>query len=196
MTHLNWFRVFPHQLSWLIDNPLRRLIVSPDSVADRLALSNSSRVLELGPGSGYFSVALASRVRNGSLDLFDLQPEMLGKAKQKLDRHGLHNVRYTAGSANQELPFSDCSFDVALLCSVFGEVANQDCCLKSLHRVLCRSGTLAFYESLPDPDIIRLKTLRRLVEPHGFRFRRRWGWPWNYTVVFERIDLAAAVTLS
>lgn len=54
--------VFPHQFSWLIDNPLRRLVLSPETLAKRLPLSDSSRILELGPGSGYFSAALAARV--------------------------------------------------------------------------------------------------------------------------------------
>src|SRR5437867_1079910 len=30
--------VFPHQLSWLLDNSLRRLVLSPDDLADRLRL--------------------------------------------------------------------------------------------------------------------------------------------------------------
>ena len=28
---------FPHQLAWLIDNPLRRLLISPEELADRSA---------------------------------------------------------------------------------------------------------------------------------------------------------------
>src|SRR4029453_700291 len=59
-----WFnnlkmRYYPHQLSFLIDNPLRRLLISPSQFADRLSLNESSRVLEIGPGSGYFSVEIA-----------------------------------------------------------------------------------------------------------------------------------------
>ncbi len=85
MARALWSRgVFPHQFSWLIDNPLRRLVLSPDTLAKRLPLSDSSRILELGPGSGYCSAALAARVPRGRLELFDLQPEMLAKAERKL----------------------------------------------------------------------------------------------------------------
>ena len=189
MTQHNWLSVFPHQLSWFLDNPLRRVIVSPNTLADCLAFSNSSQVLELGPGPGYFSVALASRLGNGRLELFDLQPEMIAKAKRKLERHGFHNIGYTVGDANEELPFPDCDFDVALLCSVLGEVTDQAQCLKSLYRVLRPEGTLAFHESFPDPDFFRLKTLQRLVKAHGFRFHRRWGRPWNYIAVFKKANL-------
>jgi hypothetical protein len=36
---------FPHELSWLIDNPLRRLFIAPEALADRLAITETSRVL-------------------------------------------------------------------------------------------------------------------------------------------------------
>jgi 16S rRNA A1518/A1519 N6-dimethyltransferase RsmA/KsgA/DIM1 with predicted DNA glycosylase/AP lyase activity len=56
---------FPHQLSWLINNPLRRLIISPQTLANRLPRCDSSRILEIGPGSGYFSPALTARIPQG-----------------------------------------------------------------------------------------------------------------------------------
>ena len=88
---------FPHQFSWLIDNPVRRLLLSPEKFADRLPLTAVSWVLEVGPGSGYFSRELARRVRRGRLVLFDLQPEMLAKARRKLERSGVQNVGYAVG---------------------------------------------------------------------------------------------------
>lgn len=187
MARALWARgVFPHQFSWLIDNPLRRLVLSPETLARRLPLSDSSRILELGPGSGYFSAALADRVPEGCLELFDLQPEMLAKAERKLRAAGHHNIGYTTGNAGENLPFPDGDFDVVFLSSVLGEVPDQVRCLRSLHRVLRPTGTLAFDESIPDPDLIRFETLRGLVEPQGFRFQRRWGRPWNYTATFVK----------
>lgn len=67
---------FPHQLSWRIDNPFRRLFLTPAVFADRLSLSESSRVLEVGPGPGCFSAELAERISRGHLELLDLQPQV------------------------------------------------------------------------------------------------------------------------
>lgn len=55
LTHILARGYFPHELSWLIDNPLRRLFVSPAELADRLPVHRGSQMLEIGPGSGYFS---------------------------------------------------------------------------------------------------------------------------------------------
>ena len=184
-----WSRgVFPHQFSWLIDNPLRRLVLSPETLAKRFPLSDSSRILELGPGSGYFSTALAERVPRGRLELFDLQPEMLAKAERKLRAGGYYNIGYTPGNAGEDLPFPDGHFDVAFLSSVLGEVQDQGGCLQSLYRVLGPAGVLAFHESIPDPDLILFGTLLDLVEPQGFKLQHRWGRPWSYTATFLKSE--------
>jgi len=51
--------LFPHQTSFTLVLPLRRLILSPEQLADRLHLNAASRVLEVEPGPGYFGVAVA-----------------------------------------------------------------------------------------------------------------------------------------
>lgn len=182
-----WARgLFPHQFSWLIDNPVRRLVLRPETLADRLPLSDSSRILELGPGSGYFSPILAARVPTGRLELFDLQPEMLAKAKRKLQKRGYDNVGYATGNAGDALPFPDSHFDVVFLSSVLGEVPDQERCILELYRVLRATGTLAIHESIPDPDLVRRDALRELVESRGFKFEQTWGPEWNYTANFTK----------
>ncbi len=177
---------FPHQFSWLIDNPIRRLVLAPEQLADRLPLTASDHVLEVGPGSGYFSVELARRVRHGRLELFDLQQQMLAKARCKLDRKGILNVGYTAGDASRRLPFLDQSFDLAVMVAVLGEIPDTKSCLRQLFLVLRPGGVLAVHEHVPDPDRIRFSVLRPLVESEGFGFGRRWGPLWNYTAIFNR----------
>lgn len=177
---------FPHEFSWLIDNPVRRLFVSPEELADRLPLVENSLVLEIGPGSGYFSGELARRVPQGRIELFDIQPEMLGKAKRKLAARGLINVGYIAGNASAELPFADARFDLAVLVTVLGEIADKFACIKSVHRVLRPGGILAVHEHLPDPDFVSFGRLHSAVEDNGFVFRRRWSRWWNYTATFQK----------
>ncbi len=176
---------FPHHLSFLIHNPLRRLLITPEGLAERLPLNADSRVLEVGPGSGYFSVEIARRVPRGHLELVDIQPEMLAKARRHLQAAGLNNVGYTGCDATA-LPFPDSDFDLALLVAVLGEVADPAACLQSLHRVLRPSGVAVFHEHLPDPDFSPLGKLRQTVEAQGFVFLESRGQGWNYTANFRK----------
>ena len=177
---------FPHQLWFIMDNPVRRLLVRPARLIDRLELSGSEDVLEVGPGPGLFSVELARRLTTGRLELLELQPEMLAKARRKLDRAGLGNVGFHVGDAGGRVPFPDSSFDVAFLAAVLGEVTDKPACLRSLARVLRPGGLLAVQEFFPDPDRMRVPEIRGLAEPEGFGFIGVQGRPWNYTVRFRR----------
>ena len=165
---------------------MRRLLVNPRQLVDRLELTGSEQVLEVGPGPGLFSAEIAGRLPAGRLELFDLQPEMLAKARRKLDRAGHGNVGFHAGDASQGLPFPDASFDVAFLAAVLGEVADKRACARSLFRVLRPGGLLAVQEFFPDPDRLRVQEIRALAEPEGFRFLDAQGRPWKYTVRFRR----------
>jgi ubiquinone/menaquinone biosynthesis C-methylase UbiE len=178
-------RHFPHQMSPILELRLRRLLVTPAQLADRLHLGETSNVLEVGAGSGVFSVEVARRLPRGHLELFDLQAEMLAKARRKLEAAGLQAVvGYTEGDA-RKLPFSDHAFDVAFLVAVLGEVPEPRPCLKELHRVLRPAGLLSITEHLPDPDFSRLSRLRALVEREGFALVERFGPPWSYTANFR-----------
>lgn len=177
---------FPHQMSFLLELPLRKLILSPRQIVDRLHLSATSKVLEVGCGPGFFSAEIARRVPEGHLELFDLQPEMLEKARHKIEAAGQSRVvGYTSGDA-REMKFSEASFDVALLVSVLGEVPEPRRCLAGLHRIVRPGGLLSITESLPDPDFWSFPTLRSRVEEEGFGFAERFGPRWSYTANFRR----------
>lgn len=178
-------RPFSHRFAWLLDNPVRALLTSPRTLLDRLPLESRYHVLEVGPGSGFFSPELARRVPDGHLELLDVQAEMLAKARRKLERHGIGNVGYTVADAGRPLPFAAERFDLALLVAVLGEIPDQGAAVSGLAKVLKPGGILAIHEMLPDPDRIPFRLLRVLVEARGFSLVARKGPWWDYTALFR-----------
>lgn len=177
---------YPHWAAVFLDNPVRRALGRPGAVVDALGLAGSERLLEVGPGPGYFSVELARRLPRGQLELFDLQPQMLDKARRRLAETGCAGVEFHTGDAGGGLPFDADSFDAAFLAAVIGEVPDKDACIRSLSRVLKPGGALYFVEYFPDPDRQSVAELRALVEPHGFTFDRSQGTTWRDIVTFRR----------
>ncbi|HEC87670.1 MAG TPA: methyltransferase domain-containing protein, partial [Thermoplasmatales archaeon] len=177
--------IYPSQISFWLDFPLRRLILSPKKLADRLYLKEDFKVLEIGPGPGYFSVEVARRIPQGHLELFDLQKEMLEKARHKIESAGLHNVGFTQGDAI-DLPFDENEFDVVFLVAVLGEVSNKERCLGAIYRILKPSGLLSITEQPGDPDFLPLPVVRSLAEKQGFEFVESYGKKKNYTVNFRK----------
>ncbi len=179
---------FPHQAAFLIDNPIRRALLKPARIVDKLGLAGAEHVLELGPGPGFFSVEIARRLTGGRLELFDIQPEMLAKAQRQLERAGLSDVGFTVGEASDGLPFPHNSFDVAFLAAVIGEVPDKQACLRSLGQALKPGGRLVFVEMFPDPDRLSVEELRDLVEPENFEFVEASGNRWETIARFRRVD--------
>lgn len=125
---------YPAELAFLLRNPLRRFILSPAELVRRLEPEATDRILELGPGPGYFSVAAARAVPAGQLVLVDLQPAMLEKVRRRLTRSRIANASCLAADA-RDLPLADASIDAAFLVAVLGEVPNPNRALLELYRV-------------------------------------------------------------
>jgi ubiquinone/menaquinone biosynthesis C-methylase UbiE len=175
----------PHQLAFLLESGLRRFILSPDRLAERLELRETARVLELGSGPGYFSRAVARRIPRGYLMLVDLQREMLQKARGKLARAGLGNVGFVQADG-AALPVASGAWDCVFLVAVLGEVSAPRSCLREIYRVLRPGGLLSLTEQPGDPDFIALPDARELVEGVGFRLEKVYGGGKNYAASFRK----------
>lgn len=87
--------IYPHEFAFLLDNPIRKIIISPKALAKRLHLKPQLNVLELGCGPGYFSGEVARNIYDGKIFLFDIQFDMLNKCKTKLPRLSSRNDSQT-----------------------------------------------------------------------------------------------------
>jgi ubiquinone/menaquinone biosynthesis C-methylase UbiE len=160
---------YPHELAAILLIPLRRIVLSPEKLIPHLHLVRTSRILEVGPGPGFFSVDVAQAVPQGRLELVDIQREMLLKARRRLQRAGVPNVGYTQATA-ATLPFQSRTFDIAFLVAVLGEVPDPKASLNSIADVLRPDGLLVVAELPGDPDALAEEQLRDLTQGTGLEF--------------------------
>jgi ubiquinone/menaquinone biosynthesis C-methylase UbiE len=139
-----------------------------------LAPQPAEQILEVGPGTGYYTLAVAERLDGGTLAAFDLQQEMLEHLTREASRRGIANISPARGDA-QALPYGDERFDAAFLVTVLGEIPDQDAALRELARVLRPGGRLVVGELFGDPHMVTLRKLQARAEPAGFAFERRVG---------------------
>ena len=140
-----------------------------------LAPQPGERVLEVGPGTGYYSLDVAEQIApDGVLDILDLQQEMLDHTMRKASERHITNIVPTQGDA-QELPYPDATFDAAYMTVTLGEVPDQDAALRELRRVLKPSGRLIVGEIFGDPHMVSFGSLRAGAEAAGLQFEQRLG---------------------
>jgi len=183
-----WWRTHPSacpygQRFWL--EPPHPLITRR-RLREILAPQPGERVLEIGPGTGYYSLEMAEWISPaGHLDILDLQPRMLDHTMRRVTERRLENITPAQGDARR-LPYPDATFDAAYLIAVLGEIPDQHAALAELARVLRPGGRLVVGELFGDPHWVSPNRLRRRAAVAGFTFARRSGSPLGYFARFER----------
>lgn len=164
---------------------LPRPFMRRQTLRDMLDLTPGERVLEVGPGTGYYSLDVARQIApDGRLDVLDLQQPMLDELMHRAATLGMANLVATRGDA-RDLPFPDATFDAAFLVATLGEIPDPDLALRELHRVLKPGGRLVVGEGQPDPHMLTIDTLRSRAEAAGFIFDGHEGTPLGYFARFR-----------
>jgi ubiquinone/menaquinone biosynthesis C-methylase UbiE len=143
-------------------------VAGPDRLLREFGIRAGERILEVGPGTGYYSLAWAQRLQpDGHLICLDIQQEMLTTTRERVTVDGevlAHFLRADAGA----LPLASDSMDHVLLIGVLGEFPDRRRALHEIVRVLRPAGRLSVSEQLPDPDFVTKSTLRSELAPLGF----------------------------
>jgi len=175
----------PYSQRFWVDAP--HPLITRERLRETLDPQPGERILEIGPGTGYYTLDLAEWVgSDGKVEIFDLQPEMLDHTLRRAGERGLTNVLPTQGDA-QQLPYSDDSFDAAILITVLGEIPDQDAALREVARVLKPGGRLVTGELFGDPHFVTPGSLERRADSAGLRLEQRNGPPLGY---FARLSPA------
>ena len=183
----------PYGLRFFVELP--HPFITRDKLREVLTPRPGERMLEVGPGTGYYALHVARWLVEGApqgtpqgvLDVLDIQQEMLDHTLGRARELGLTNVVVTRGDA-QALPYPDGSFDAAYLTMVLGEIPDQDAALRELGRVLKPGGRLVVGEVFPDFHMVPFGTLQERAEAAGLLFERRVGGRLGYFARFRTPD--------
>ena len=173
----------PYALRFFVELP--HPFITRTRLREILAPRPGERVLEVGPGTGYYALHAARWLEpRGTLAILDLQQEMLDHVMRRARKRGLTNIVPTRGDA-QQLPYPDRTFDAAYLAVVLGEIPNQEQALGELRRVLKPGGRLVVGEVFPDFHMVPFGALRERAEEASLSFERRLGGPLGYFASFR-----------
>jgi ubiquinone/menaquinone biosynthesis C-methylase UbiE len=166
-------------------------VITRNRLREVLAPASGERILEIGPGTGYYTLDMAEWLLPGSADpgggglveIFDLQQEFLDHVMRRAAERGLANVVPTQGDASA-LPYEDGSIDAVVLTAVLGEIPEPLAALREIRRVLKPSGRLVVGEIFGDPHFTSQGALARQAAEAGLAIETRSG---NRLAYFARL---------
>jgi ubiquinone/menaquinone biosynthesis C-methylase UbiE len=160
-------------------------IISRDRLRSVLTPVAGERVLEIGPGTGYYTLDMAEWVGpEGRVEIFDLQQKFLDHVSGRAGERGLENVVPTQGDATA-LPYEDASIDAVALTAVLGEIPDPVAALREIRRVLKPDGRLVVGELFGDPHFTTLASLKRQAGEAGLTLETHSG---NWFAYFARVS--------
>jgi ubiquinone/menaquinone biosynthesis C-methylase UbiE len=159
-------------------------IVTRERLRSVLRPEPGERILEIGPGTGYYTLDMASWVdAGGTVEIFDLQQEFLDHVMRGAAERGVANLVPTQGDATA-LPYGDGSMDAVVLTAVLGEIPDPGAALREIRRVLKPGGRLVVGELFGDPHFTTLASLKRQGAAAGLAYEEHSG---NWFAYFARL---------
>ncbi len=159
-------------------------VITRDRLREVLDPQLGERLLEIGPGTGYYTLDMAEWVgAEGRVEIFDLQQEFLDHVTRRAAERGHENVVPTRGDATA-LPYEDDSVDAVVLTAVLGEIPDPVAALREIRRVLKPGGRLVVGELFGDPHFTTLASLKRQTAEAGLLHETNSG---NWFAYFARL---------
>jgi ubiquinone/menaquinone biosynthesis C-methylase UbiE len=156
--------------------------ITRDRLRSVLEPAAGERILEVGPGTGYYTLTVAGWLApGGTLDVLDVQQEMIDHTMRRAGEQGIDNIAATVADA-RSMPYADDTFDAAYLITVLGEIPDQGAALRELRRVVKPSGRIVVGELFGDPHMVTHNQLQTRAEASGLRVDGAVGGKlWHFT---------------
>lgn len=127
---------------------------------ERMNLQEDNRILEVGVGTGINATLYPRRCRVTGIDF---SAPMLEKARERIARKGLRNVRVLQMDA-ADLKFADDSFDIVYAPYLISVVPDPVAVAREMRRVCRPGGRIIFLNHFLSPNPI-LGRVERLISP-------------------------------
>lgn len=140
--------VCPWYMGYLLANPLRKLVQSPSAILTP-HVGHGFRVLEPGPGMGFFTLELARLVGSaGKVYAVDLEPRMLSALDRRAERAGVAAQVETRVASPASLAVADLagSIDFALAFAMVHELPDVEAFFAEMAQALKPGGRLLLAE--------------------------------------------------
>lgn len=145
-------RMFRADQAHRLEHPARREWLPPEEVIHAMDAEPGQTIADVGAGTGFFSLPLSQHVGlHGRVYAVDVQDEMLGWIREKIERDGQNNIQLVHAEAEATLLPQE-SRDLFFLANLWHELNDRQAVLREAQRVLKPEGRIAILDWRPDVE--------------------------------------------
>ncbi len=177
----------PQFFTRFIDNPIRRKYwQDPEKIAERMGVKPGDIVVEIGPGKGSYTKAVAKRILpDGKVYAIDIQQPILDRLEKRMKEEEITNIIPKLDDA-YKLSFDNDSIDVIFAITCLPEIPQPVDVLKEFKRILKPEGVISLCELFIDPDYPLRKTEKRWAKEAGLILKENYGNWFAYQLHFGK----------
>lgn len=159
--------VCPSWLSFILYNPVRKLLTDRQKILEESGIKADSVVIEIGAGNGFFTEKIVTVARQ--VIAIELQEGMVRKLKKRIPPSpGVFEI--VTGDASS-VPAGENIADVCLLYYSFHEVGDKPGAVANICRMLKTGGAIAIYEPRLEVGEKDMKTTILMFEDSGCKLQ-------------------------
>jgi len=142
----------PHLFAEKFDNAERDLWQKPKEILALLGLKDDSVIVEIGPGTGYFTIRLAQKVKRGKIIAVESSPQMVEYLKRRVEGLDITNVEILVPE-NEGLPHIGEKADLLFCVDVYHHIPDRVSYFSDLKKSLKSTGKLVIIDRPADAPV-------------------------------------------
>ena len=130
------------------------MFINPAETLNQIGLKKEMTAIDVGAGSGGWTLPLAKILEDGFVFAVDILEEPLSALQGKVRSLGLNNIRPVLGDIEAGVPKVESeSCDFALITNVLFQIEDREAAFKEISRVLKSGGQLLVVDWLPEATL-------------------------------------------
>jgi SAM-dependent methyltransferase len=167
--------------------PYRNRAQPPSMVVEAINPRSGMTVVEIGCGSGLYTVVVAKAIQpDGMVYAVDIQEGMLEKLRNRMEREGIENITPVLADAEGQIPLGNGIADAVFSVAVMPEIPDPVKAMAQVRRLMTDHGVFAEAEFLLDPDFPLRRTVVKWARDAGLILDKQIGSAFRYVLVFRK----------